>query len=281
MNRHALLFGSSMLALGAVVLSGCGRSSSASRETATAEQETAEVVYRRGHQLYLQQQFDSAIVLLRRSVAMDGSASAPLGDLGAAYYARAMQVPEGAARRDDLHSALDWYGKCEAKGNRESETYERLCEIAVALDDTKAFVRYARKNADLFPYDRQYHNLGLAYFNAGDYQDCIKTQKEAVGKFKESPYIGGLYRQLGRAYMKVDRDQTAERVFTEGLAAANTVLMELQKRDGGPRRNPDIDRLIDDKIGILVSLRKLHQTYNAPEKLREVERQLKELGYTR
>ena len=40
-------------------------------------------------------------------------------------------------------------------------------------------------------------------------------------------------------------------------------------------------RLMDDKIGMLLSLKRLHQTYGAADKLEHVEQQLKEAGYTK
>jgi hypothetical protein len=41
------------------------------------------------------------------------------------------------------------------------------------------------------------------------------------------------------------------------------------------------ERLRDDKIGMLVALKGLHQLYKDGEKLANVEKQLKELGYTK
>jgi tetratricopeptide (TPR) repeat protein len=167
--------------------------------------------------------------------------------------------------------------RLEAHGSKDAEIYERLSELSNALNDDKALVKYAKKNADAFPYERQFFNLGFAYFQAGDYQNVIKTQKEAIEKFKGSTYIGSFYRQLGRAYMKVDRDQTAERTFDAGLKAADAVIAEQKSSNTGFKATEEYHRLVDDKIGMLISLKKLHQTYHAEEKLRKVEEQLQEL----
>jgi len=178
-----------------------------------------------------------------------------------------------------LKKSLGYFIKLESNGSRESETLERLSELSNILEDTKAFVRYARKNAELYPYERQYMNLGLAYFQAGDYPAVIKTEKEAIEKFKGSTFTGSFYRQLGRAYMKVDRDQTAERTFDTGISAVDGIIAERSKTDHGFRAGEEYQRLVDDKIGMLVSLKSLHQTYHAVDKLRKVEQELKDLGY--
>ena len=144
---------------------------------------------------------------------------------------------------------------------------------SLSLGDDKTFLTYARKSAERYPHDRQYHNLGLAYFNVGDYQSVIKTEKEAIQKFKTSSYAGSFYRQLGRAYMKIDRDQTAERTFEEGLKIIDQRLQD--RRSEEERR-----RMTDDRIAILLSLKRLHQTYHHDDKLKQVERQLIDAGYT-
>jgi tetratricopeptide (TPR) repeat protein len=129
----------------------------------------------------------------------------------------------------------------------------------------------------LYPFDRQYYNLGVAYYQAGDFQNVIKTQKEAKDKFPTSPYLGAFYRQLGRAYRKVDRDQTAERVFTEGVRAVDARLRMLAQ--GESRSSPESERLREEKIGMLLELKRLHQIYRAEEKMRAVDKQLREAGY--
>jgi tetratricopeptide (TPR) repeat protein len=132
-----------------------------------------------------------------------------------------------------------------------------------------------------YPFERQYYNVGLAYFAAGDYANVVKSQKEALEKFNNSSYVGGYYRQLGRAYQKLGRDQTAEKTFVTGVQAVDARLAELAKSGPVSTIEEEKKRLLDDKVGMLLALRKLHQTYKAQEKLKQVERQLKEAGYGR
>jgi tetratricopeptide (TPR) repeat protein len=177
------------------------------------------------------------------------------------------------SRAEHLRTSRRYFSALEQLGEHGGDLYDRLCEISLALGDNKAFLTYARKSVDKYPFDRQYHNLGLAYFNVGDYQNAIKVEKEAIEKFKASAYVGSYYRQLGHAYMKVDRDQTAERTFEEGLKIVNEQLQ-------GRASPEDYPRLMDDKIAILLSLKRLHQTYHKDDKLKQVEHQLQEAGYT-
>jgi tetratricopeptide (TPR) repeat protein len=163
------------------------------------------------------------------------------------------------------------FSDLENQGEHEIDLLDRLCEISIALGDNKGFLTYAKMSAERYPYDRQYHNLGLAYFNVGDYQSAIKIEKEAIGKFRESAYLSSYYRQLGRAYMKVDRDQTAQRTFEDGVKIAD---LRLQGRTSPD----DLHRLMDDKAAMLLSLKHLYQTYHQDDKLKEVERQLLEAG---
>jgi hypothetical protein len=81
--------------------------------------------------------------------------------------------------------------------------------------------------------------------------------------------------------MKVDRDQTAERVHYQGIAAVDEALSALERVEGGAPSGNGRDRLIEDKIGMLVSLRTLHQRYKAVDKLGKVEAMLREAGYER
>jgi tetratricopeptide (TPR) repeat protein len=250
-------------------------------ETGKTSIETKEILFKRGHQLYLEQNFDSAAVTLQKAIAIDSSYIPPLEDLAAMHYDLGMreQGEKSQKRLGEFRKSRNYYGRIEALGNKGADLYERLCELSVALDDNKSFLKYARRNAEMYPYDRQYYNLGVAYFNTDDFANVIKTQKEAIEKFKLSIFIGGYYRQLGRAYMKVDRDQTAERTFTTGVQAVDTRIGELKRSNAKYKSSDDYRRLLDDKIGMLVSLRKLHQTYRALDKLEQVEKELKEVGY--
>jgi tetratricopeptide (TPR) repeat protein len=240
-----------------------------------------EALYERGRLLSLQRQYDSAAAVLARSASMDSTYGAPVAALGALSYDLAMREPDNgsAARTENFRRARAYYRRAEALGVRDADVYDRLCEIAVALDDNVSFLTYARKSVALFPYDRQYYNFGLALFNAGEYQNTVKNQKEAAEKFKESPYLGGFYRQTGRAYMKLGRDQTAERVLEGGVKAVDLRIAALRSSGGDMKLSTR--RLADDKIAMLLLLKKLHQTYKAVDKLERVERQLKEAGYAK
>jgi tetratricopeptide (TPR) repeat protein len=262
-----------------IMVSSCSTTREAAKPTGSV---TKEEWYRQGHQLYLARQLDSADATLRQASSIDSLYAAPLSDLASLNYELGMQVPEKSPLRvERFRTARSCFARVEALGIDDAEVYERLCELSVVLGDGRGFLKYARKNAERYPYDRQYYNLGLAYFGAEEYQNVIKTQKEATEKFKESPYVGAFYRQLGRAYMKIGRDQTAERVFDAGLLAVDRRIAELKKSGGDDKSGEPYRRLMDDKVGMLVSLRWLHQTYRATEKLERVERELKEAGYTK
>jgi tetratricopeptide (TPR) repeat protein len=161
------------------------------------------------------------------------------------------------------------------------EVYERLCELSVALGDEQGFARYARKSAERYPYDRQYYNMGIALFGIDDWAGVVTSQKEAIDKFPRSQYVGSFYRQLGRAYEQQKRDQTAERTFTAGIQVVDDRIADLKRPGSDAKSAEKIRRLTDDKIAMLLSLKKLHQTYKASEKLEQVERQLREAGYPR
>ncbi len=256
---------------------GCGGPSTETTKT-EAVPLTKEAWYRRGHQLYLQQQHDSAKAALQQALTIDGNYREAVADLASLHYDLALRSEVGKLRNGQLKHSRDYYIKLESLGSTESDTYERLCEIANALNDNKTFLRYAKKNAEMYPYDRQYYNLSVACFEANDFQGAIKAMKEAVEKFKASSYIGSFYRQLGRAYTKVDRDQTAEKTFYTGLNAVDRAIADLKKLGGDFKSTTEFGRLKDDKIGMLVSLKSLHTTYQAMDKLADVERKLKELG---
>jgi tetratricopeptide (TPR) repeat protein len=269
------------LVLFAFLLVSCAPSPEAVKLSAPVA-ETKEMVFRRGHQLYVEQKYDSATIVLERAAGMDMKYTAPLADLAEMYYSIGMQEGEKTTQRmQTLRRSREYFGRIEALGSRDSDLLERLCELSDALDDDAAFLKYAKKNAEAYPYDRQYFNLGLAYFKVGDYTNVIKTQKEAVEKFASSPYVGSFYRQLGRGYMKVNRDQTAERTFVAGLQRVDGRIAELRKAGDNYRSMEEYRRLMDDKIGMLTSLKKLHQTYKAADKLEQVERQLKEASENR
>lgn len=260
---------------------GCGPAPETARHPTALD--TKEAIYKVGHQFYIEQSFDSAEVYLKKAASLDPSYLAPLSELAQLHYAIGMQQSgeKNPKRLKHFKQSFEYFSKLESQGSKNAEVYERLSELSNALEDNKALVGYAKKNAEAYPYERQYFNLGFAYFQVGDYQSVIKTQREAVEQFKGSTYIGSFYRQLGRAYMKIDRDQTAERTFEAGLKAVDAVLVDLKKSHSSFKSTDEYRRLVDDKVGMLVSLKSLHQTYRAADKLQKVEQQLKELGYSK
>lgn len=242
-----------------------------------------EELYKLGHQFYANQNYDSAEVYLKKAMAMDALYLAPLNELAQMHYALGIQQPgeKNPKRLEHFRKSFTYFVKVESQGVKESELYERLSELSNALDDTRSLLKYARKNVEIYPYERQYLNLGFAYFQVGDYQNVVKTQKEAIERLGGSTFVGSFYRQLGRAYMKLDRDQTAERAFDAGLKAVDVIIADQGNMDGNFKSTEAYRRLVDDKIGMLISLKSLHQTYRAHDKLRKVDQQLKELGYSK
>ncbi len=278
MNRS---IGTLLVLLVLLAVQSCGPGGETSRPAAPPE--PMEHLYQRGHQLYLEMRLDSAAKVLRLAAAQDSTYIPTLTDLASLHYDLGLKE-EGESnprRLEQFRASRSYFAKVEARGVHESNVYERLCELSLALNDSKGFLKYAKKNVEYFPYDRQYYNLGLAYFEAEDYNGVVKSQKEAAEKFKQSFYIGGFYRQMGRAYGKIGRDQTAERTYTTGVLAVDVKLAELRKGGGDYKAGDGYHRLMDDKIGMLLALKKLHQTYKEPEKLERVERQLKEAGYAK
>lgn len=262
----------------------CGPAPETAKLPTSTVVDTKEALYQLGHEFYGNQNYDSAEVYLEKAYSLDATFLAPLSELAQMHYTLGIEQPgeKNPKRLEHFKKSFGYFAKLESRGSKDFDLYERLSELSNSLDDVKALVRYAKKNADAYPYDRQYANLGFAYFQAGDFHNVIKTQKEAVEKFKGSAFMGSFYRQLGRAYMKIDRDQTAERTFYAGLKAVNAIVAE-RKKEGGENSNAteEYRRLMDDKIGMLILLKHLHQTYRAADKLSKVEQQLRDLGYTK
>ncbi|MCC6397724.1 MAG: hypothetical protein IT282_11960 [Bacteroidetes bacterium] len=264
-------------------MAGCGSSGETPRPSPEPSVATKEGLYAKGQQYWHEQQVDSAAVLFARSASMDSAYLPPVRDLAQLHYELAYREPEKSKQRlDRLRAARAQYARLERRGVTESELYDRLCELSMLLNDDRGFLTYAKKNAELYPFDRQQYNLARAYFDAGDFQGVIKSAKVSVEKFADSPYISSFYRILGRAYMKVDRDQTAERILTAGLKATDTRIAGLRKGDAAGYKSTDqYRRLHDDKVQMLLMLKQLHTTYKAQDKLQEVDRQLKLEGYDR
>ncbi len=269
-----LVFSTGVLAL---VVASCGGSNESGVATSESPLTRRDRLFREGHQLYMTRSYDSAAVVLGNVLAIDSSFVDALSDLGMLHYELAMAAGSdaGKARNRHLIQARDYLARAEQVSTPDEGVYERLCEISVTLGDDKGFLRYARKSADRFPFERQYYNLGLAYFGVGEYQSVVRTQKDAIEKFKKSAYLGGYYRQLGRAYMKLDRDQTAQRTLEAGLNAVDGRL----GASGSDRPAADaVRRLTDDRNAILQLLRRLYTTYHLDDKLKNVERRLSEAG---
>ena len=269
--------------LGALMES-CGPSSSTTEATkpAVVEPDRKESLYRRGHKFFVERDYDNARIILEQALVLDSTYLAPLVDLAQIHYDLAMRQEgeRNPLRLDEFRRAMDAYARMESAGRTDADIYERLCEIAYALGEKELFLYYARKNADKYPYDRQYNNLGLAYAQVGDHADVIKTQKEAIDRFPLSPFIGSFYRQLGNGYMDLDRHQTAEKTFAAGVKVVTARLLDLKQGNSDLRNTGEYGRLTEDRMSMLISLKKLYLIYREDEKLKEVERQLKDSGYT-
>jgi tetratricopeptide (TPR) repeat protein len=264
----------------ALAAASCGGPPDAVRPEAARPVETPvtiDALYRDAHQLAATNVLDSAEVLLGRVLGMDSSYLPAWKDLAAVEYDRALTLPAGSPERmARFRRAYGSFARVETLGEREANVYERLCEIAVALSDTQGFLKYAQLYAQQYPYDRQYYNVGVALFDAGDFPGVVKSQKEAIARFVQSNYIGGFHRQMGRAYMRMDRDQTAERILTAGVRAVEVRLEEIRSvKEGGEEARR---RLRDDRIGMLLLLKRLHTTYKDSDKLLRVEQQLRDAG---
>ena len=257
----------------ALILGSCGPSGDTAKP---GPGESKEAAYERGHRFYQTMDLDAAEQELQRAVKLDSTYVEPLVDLGSLSYelGRRFEGEKNPGRIEKFRRARMFLARAEALGYRDESAYERLCELSLALDDAHGFLTYAKKTAALFPYDRQLYNLGLANFGVEDWQGVIKSQKEAAEKFRQSPYLGGFYRQMGRAYMKLDRDQTAERTLVSGVQAVDARIAAKAGLSGEERK-----RLLDDKVAMLLLLKRLHTIYGAADKLANVERQLKEAGY--
>jgi tetratricopeptide (TPR) repeat protein len=283
MSTHAAVFGHGFLCAGVLcagLLAGCGPSAETPRPVPATPPATVDAVYRTGHRYYLEQQADSAVVWLRRAEAMDSTFVDPVQDLAQLYYEQGMRAGEKSReRQDSFRSARRAFARLETLGRHESEIYERLCELSTAMNDDQAFLRYAKKYAELYPYDRQHYNLTRAYFDTGDFQSVIKTAKEGIDRYRDSPYLTSYYRILGRAYMKIGRDQTAEKILSGGLDVANARLSDLKKSGPASTSGDGYRRAHEDKVNMLLMLKQLHTTYRATEKLQHVDRMLKEEGY--
>ena len=264
-------------------MAGCGPSAETPRTSSEPVPATKEAWFARAQQYRQERLIDSALVSFTRAAAMDSLYHEPVREMAQLHYELAQLEPEKSKRRiDRLRDARAQFARLDARGVKEAELYERLCELSVLLNDDRGFLQYAKKNAEQYPFDRQHYNLARAYFDVGDFQSVITLAKRSIDTFGDSPYISSFYRILGRAYMKVDRDQTAERTLAAGLKATDARIALLRKADEkGYAATDQYRRLHDDKVQMLLLLKQLHTTYRAQDKLEQVDRQLKQEGYDR
>jgi tetratricopeptide (TPR) repeat protein len=210
---------------------------------------------------------------------MDSSYRPPLQDLALLKYDRALRAPEGsAARTSEARSALACYAALERLGQQDEDTYERLTEMARLAGDSEAFLRYARAGARSHPSDRRAYNLALALIEAAKYQEAVEVLKAAIRSYPASTFQGGLHRLLGNAYVRVDRDQSAERAFTEGVSVVDRLLGELERSNPEAAAGAEGTRMREDRTSMLRSLKKLHQTYGRKKEREQVEQRLRAEG---
>jgi tetratricopeptide (TPR) repeat protein len=252
-------------------LVGCGSRTPAIR-TEPPPPETGESLYRRGHALFAEGNSDSALVILKESLALDSTHVPSLEDLSRIHYHRAMAEPqrEHPSRKKDLERAFHYAMTMERLGRHDEAHYDLLTELADLLGEDTRFLQYARKNAELHPGDRQSYVLGLACARTGDHAGVIATQKEAVRKYPISPFVGGFYRLLGEAYFDIDRQQTAERTFTEGVKVVDDLLREIRNNQASADSSTKT-RLSENRIAMLQSLRKIYRLHREDAKLREID----------
>ncbi|HUI11195.1 MAG TPA: hypothetical protein VL221_12770 [Bacteroidota bacterium] len=260
----------------ACMLSSCGGSGGSSSDVPL----TAASAFARGHRLYETGHPVEAEPDLRRAAALDSTMADPLVDLGSIYYERGSQEQAPTRRDDDFREARSFLARADELGYAEAAGYDRLCELCSELHDARGFLKYARKSVDRYPYDRQYYNLGVAYADVEDWPAVVKSQREAAEKFRQSQYVAAYYRQLGRAYMKMDRDQTAERTLEAGLPAVDARIAAVRKGAQGSAPG-ELKRLQEDRVGMLTLLKRLYSVYKEADKLSQVERLLAEAGAPR
>jgi len=244
---------------------------------ATIDRET---LFRIGQEFFVERTFDSAAVYYRKSLALDSTYGPPLGGLAQLHYDLAMQNPNrnDPVRMREFRASLGYYMRMETLGHTDGEMYDRLSELTYTLGEKELFLNYVKKNIGESPDDRQYFNLGLAYGQVGDYANVIKSQKEAIERFKFSRFIGSFYKQLGNAYLEVDRQQSAERTFSAGVEAVNERISAMVKSTSASASDADVERLKEERLFMLRSLRKIYRIHGQDDRLQEVERQLKGYG---
>jgi tetratricopeptide (TPR) repeat protein len=260
-----------------IVLAGCAASSPEVPKPGPAKA-TRESLFGKGHRFYVEGQADSAAIYLKESLRLDSTYLPPLEDLTMIHYNHAMAnaIPD-AQRRDDFQSALHYAIRMEEHGKTDAATYELITELSNTLGQDDTFLLYARKYMERHPGDRQAYTFGLASARAGDHPAVIRSQKEAIEQWPYSAYIGGFYRLLGESYFAIDRQQTAERTFAEGVKVVDRRILD------GRNNDPEFEatmlgRLNESRTAMLSGLRKIYRLHGEDKKLQEVEVLLKDSG---
>jgi tetratricopeptide (TPR) repeat protein len=251
---------------------------SPSEKTATSDgssatvPETMESLYARGHALYADGRHDSAAYYLERARAIDRGFLPPLEDLGEIYYLAGMNSDVTTPERErNMKAAVACYATMDSLGQADEADYERLAELSHGLGDKKLFLVYAEKQVKLFPGDRELYNLGLGYFGVGNFQKVIETQKGAIEKYPHSPYIAGFYRLLGDGYLSVDRQQSAERTYEEGLRVTDEGVRGMKEADPAFTGSAVYRQLADNYLSMVSSLKKIYRLHGKQEKLKQLE----------
>ena len=251
-----------------IVVMGCGTATKTT--TPSAAPETRESLYARGHALYAEGRHDSAMVYLERSRSLDPTYLPPLNDLAEIYYVAGATGQE-SEREKNMRAALGCYAAIDSLGHGNEATFDRLTELSHNLGETGLFLSYSEKQVRLYPGDRQLYNLGLAYFGSGNFQKVVDTQKGAIGKYPHSPYIAGFYRLLGDAYFSIDRQQSAERTYEEGLHAVDKSVKGMKEANPGFIETAEYRQLAGNYKAMLASLKKIYRLHGKQERLRELE----------
>lgn len=252
-----------------LVATGCGTTKEGS-SSAPPLPETKESLYTRGHVLYQEGRHDSAAHYLERSRALDRAFLPPLNDLAEIYYVAGM-AGAGNERESNLRAALGCFEALDSLGQADETTYDRLTELSYQLGETDVFLFYAEKQIARYPGDRQSYNLGLAYFGSGRFQKVIETQKEAIEKYPHSPYIAGFYRLLGDGYFGIDRQQSAERTYEEGVRVVPERVRGMKEADTEFIATTEYRHLADNYKAMLTSLKKIYRLHGKQDKLKQLE----------
>jgi tetratricopeptide (TPR) repeat protein len=253
------------------VIAGCGSPEKTTTSTGSVPAvESGESLYSMGHSWFVNGNYDSAIVYLERSRSIDRTFSPALRDLAEIYYAGGITGVQSERERN-MRAALECYATLDSLHQADDAMYDRMTELAHGLGEKDRFLKYAEKQVKRFPGDRQLYNLGLAYLGVGEFQKVIETQKGAIEKYPHSPFIAGFYRLLGDGYLGVDRQQSAERTYEQGVTVAVDRALEMKEADPRVAETPEYRQLADNHKAMVASLKKIYRLHGKQEKLKELE----------